>query len=63
MYIESSFRYKQIQDIINITLQDYYSFVYNPTNNPLIENLSKRDLLFKIERHGVANGKYPIIND
>ncbi|CCZ07358.1 hypothetical protein [Culturomica massiliensis] len=62
MYIESSFRYKQIQDIINITLQDYYSFVYNPTNNPLIENLSKRDLLFKIERHGVANGKYPIIN-
>lgn len=63
MDIETSLRFKNTQDIVNLTLQNYYEFANNPSTNPIIKSfLPKRELLFTIEKRSFANGKHPIIN-
>jgi hypothetical protein len=63
MDIERSFRFRSTEDVVNMTLQNYYEFAYNPSSNPIIKSfLPKRELLFTIEKRSFAKGKHPIIN-
>jgi len=63
MKTEQSSQFKGIQDIVDITLQDYYTFTYNPSSNPVIKSfLPQRKLSFRIEKQSFANDKYHIMN-
>lgn len=63
MNIEPSLRFKNTQDIINLTLQNYHEFTYNLSSNPIIKSfLPKRELSFAIENQSFAKGRHPVIN-
>ncbi len=38
MDIERSFRFRSTEDVVNMTLQNYYEFAYNPSSNPIIKS-------------------------
>ena len=63
MYTELSSDFKDIQDILDITIQDYYAQVYDLSKNPIIlKFLPERKLLFTIEKQEFVKGKYPVTN-